>query len=236
MKKLIPVFIFLTLFIFLTRDLAAQDFYAVLKTSRTYMDYTREYQTEYWFCNDKTCIKRSRQTTIVRNDLDVVWTIFGKKYIENKLNPENKGRDQNKKEVDIHTLGFERYTPDYDWIVEKTDKTKMIDGFLCEHYISDGDADFAEVNSEFWICPKSKIMGNQLFNKILQNEFKNDKARQQIYKILKNNHNSFPVRIFETVVNSIAPNMVYEIQLIKFEETTAPKNIYDLPEGLEKRN
>jgi hypothetical protein len=230
MKKLI------LLFIFLAGDLAAQDFHAVLKTSRTYMDHTRDYQTEYWFCKDKSCIKRGRQTTIVRHDLGLVWTIFGKNYYEKRLNSEDQNQKPEKEEFNVSTFGFERYTPDYDWIVKKSDQTKMINGFLCEQYLSDGDADFAETQSEFWICQKSTINGSNLFNKILQEEFKNDKARQQIGQVLKKNKNSFPVKMYETVVNSIAPNMIYDIQLATFEETKIEKEIYELPQGLEKKN
>ena len=229
MKKLI------LLFIFFAGNLFAQDFHAVLKTGRTYMDHTQDYQTEYWFCKDKSCIKRGRQTTIVRNDLDLVWTIFGKNYYEKKMNPEDQNQKPEKEEFNVSTFGFERYVPDYDWIVKKSNQTKMINGFICEQYLSDGDADFAEVQSEFWICQKSTMNGSNLFNKILQNEFKNDKVRQQICKVLSENENSFPVKMYETLVNSIAPNMIYDIQLAKFEEIEAENDIYELPQGLKKR-
>ena len=80
--------IFVLIFIFLilqVSQLFSADYHVIVKTERTYMDFTREYQTEYWFCQDKICIKHGRQTTIIREDLGLYWNIFGKTYYENKI-------------------------------------------------------------------------------------------------------------------------------------------------------
>jgi len=235
MKRNIFVLIFILL-ILQVSQLFSADYYVIIKTERTYMDFTRESQTEYWFCQDKICIKHGRQTTIIREDLGLYWNIFGKNYYENKIESDEKKEEKPEKEIDIHTLGYDRYSPDYDWIVEETSTEKEINGYQTKLYKADGDADFAEVQTEFWICNGQNIKGSSLFNNQMTKEFQSNKQRKIIAKILEKNKNSFPVEIHESIMNSIAPNMIYKVQLIKFEEMEVPKNIYELPEGLERKN
>jgi len=230
--------IFVLFFIFSilqVSQLFSADYHVIVKTERTYMDFTRESQTEYWFCEDKICIKHSRQTTIIREDLGLYWNIFGKNYYENKIESDEKKEEKTEKKTDIHTLGYDRYSPDYDWKIDETSTEKVINGYQTKFYEADGDADFAEVQTELWICNGANIKGSSLFNDQMIKEYQSNKQRKIIAKILEKNKNSFPVEINETIVNSIAPNMINKVQLIKFEEVEAPENIYELPEGLEKR-
>ncbi|MFH0762060.1 MAG: hypothetical protein V2A67_11210 [Bacteroidota bacterium] len=215
--------------------MAARDFpayHAVISSTRTYMDVSRNTQSDYWFTKDKTYISNGRVITIERKDLGVVYTLIvrSNEYYIDTIKPE-KTQEKTTEEIDFRYVGVDRMVSDYDWVVGKKSKNDQSGLFKADHYTADGDADFDQVALEFWLAkPGNREMAG-LFNKLIQNSMSYNKTRKPLVDMLKKDKYRVPVRIVEMLENPIAPPAKTEFIVEKLEPATAPANIFELPAG-----
>lgn len=215
--------------------ITAQDlpaYHAVISSTRTYMDVSRNTQSDYWFTTDKTYISNGRITTIERKDLGIVYTLIvrSNEYYIDTIKPE-KTQEKAPEEIDFRYVGVDRLASDYDWIIDKKSKNDQSGIFKADHYTADGDADFDQVTLEFWLTkPGNREMAG-LFNKLIQNSMSYNKTRLPLIDMLKKDKYRVPVRIVEMLENPIAPPAKTEIIVEKLEAATAPAHIFELPAG-----
>lgn len=214
---------------------AAQDlpaYHAVISNSRTYMDTNRKTQSDYWFTKDKTYISNGRVTTIERKDLGIVYTLVvrSNEYYVDTIK-QSKPEEKETKEIDFRYVGVDRLESDYDWEVTKKAKNDPSGLLKADRYMASGDADFDQVELEFWVAePRNREMAG-LFNRIILNSMSYNKTRKPLVDKLKKDKYRVPVRIVEMLENSIAPQAKTEIVVEKLEPATAPANIFELPAG-----
>jgi hypothetical protein len=213
----------------------SREYHAVVSSTRTYMDVSRETKTEYWFTKGKTFISNGRINTIVRDDLGVVYTLIVKSnvYYVDTIKP-GKTKEPAPKDLDFRYIGVDRYTADYDWNVTRNSHKDTSGIFTSAHYVADGDADFDQVLLEYWVAqPNDKEMSS-LFREIQLNSMSYLTTRKPLIDLLRKNKSCIPVKIIELVDNPIAPPILNRIILEKLEPAEAPANIFDLPEGAKK--
>jgi len=225
----------IVLLLFSWQVIAAQDipaYHAVITSARTYMDVTRNTQSDYWFTKDKTYISNGRVITIERKDLGVVYTLIvrSNEYYIDTIKPE-KTQEKTIEEIDFRYVGVDRLVSDYDWSIDKKSKNDQSGLFKSDHYAADGDADFDQVALEFWLAkPGNREMAG-LLNNLMQNSMSYNKTRQPLIDKLKKDKYCVPVKIVEMLENSIAPPAKTEIIVEKLEPATAPAHIFELPAG-----
>lgn len=231
MKKhliLIPLLVWLAPW---TSFLSA-DVHVKTETTRFYMDYEMTYPNELWLTEGKTYRKVRNSVFITRKDLGIMWHFdLGKKtYTEMKLEGEGV---LDKKEGDIHIAGL-FYDPDYDWEVVDTGEEKTINGFQSRCFLANGDADFAEAESTYWICVAENVPGGREFRDYMMEQVKDDPKRHKLHDLMQKYETGFPVYREDTFENAIAPTIFYKIKLLELEVAKAPTGIYDIPEGYKK--
>ncbi len=215
--------------------IAAQDlpaYHAVISSTRTYMDVSRTTQSDYWFTKDKTYVSNGRVITIERNDLGVVYTLIvrSNEYYTDTLR-QGKPDETKTEEIDFRYVGVDRLESDYDWEVSKQAKNDPSGLLKADRYMASGDADFDQVELEFWLAkPGNREMAG-LFNKLMQSSMGYNKTRLPLIDMLKKDKYRIPVKIVEMLENPIAPLAKTEIIVEKLEPATAPANIFELPAG-----
>lgn len=231
MKKYLFLFLFFP-WLFPWTAILKADVHVKTETSRLYMDFENKYPNELWLAEGKSYRKVMNRVFITRKDLGVRWLIdLGRKtYMEIKLEEE---KEPEKVEEDIHTVGL-FYNPDYDWEIIDTGEEKEIVGFRCRCFLAEGDADFSEIISKYWICVDEKVPGGREFRDFMLEQVKNDPQRPKLYDLMQKYAAGFPAYREDTIENAIAPTMFYKIKLLKLEEMEAPPGIYDLPDGFKK--
>lgn len=235
-KKTIFLLSLLFLFPLFSLRSHAADVHAVVESSRTYMDFTRKYTNEYWIAKDKTCRKADTFIWITRKDLGLMWSINlrDNSYMEEKITPPKKpGQAPLKKQLDIHTLGWE-YNPEYDWSIKKTGEKKDINGIPCELVTAQGEADFSEISLNLWLARDAKIPGSVELYNLTIDALRGDMQRGAIVEVLMKFKDRAPIHRIEIIENPIAPTIRQESQVKKLEKTEPPPKIYELPEGLKK--
>jgi len=213
----------------------AQDipaFHAVISNTRTYMGTSRKTQSEYWFTKDKTYVSNGRVATIERKDLGIVYTLIvrSNEYYADTI---EKGQPEEAKteEIDFRYVGVDRLQSDYYWDVDQQAKNDPSGLFKADCYVASGDADFDQVELEFWVAkPRNREMA-ELFNRIILNSMSYSKTRKPLVDKLKKDKYRIPVRIVELLENPIASPAKTEIIVEKLEPATAPANIFELPAG-----
>jgi hypothetical protein len=226
-------------FIFLVcQALAAQDlpaFHAVVSSTRTYMDASRKTESEYWFTKSKTYITNGRITTLIRNDLGVVYTVIvrSNQYYVDSIKPASKEVPEVKK-LDFRHLGVDRYAPDYDWTIDRKSGKDTSGLFSSDHYLAEGDADFDMVKLEYWVSKPDDQEMAHLFRDIQLNSMSSLTSRKPLVDLLKKNKRCIPLKIIELIDNPIAPPMLNQIIVEKLESGKAPANIFELPAGAKK--
>ena len=233
MKKFLFFILFFLLLIPWVAVLTA-DVHVKTETTRLYMDFETTYPNEVWLAEGKNYRKVRDRVFITREDLGVRWFIdlSKKTYFEVEMEPEaQEGPD--KTEEDIHTAAYS-YNPEYDWKITDTGEEKEINGIRSRCFLAEGDADFAEIVSQYWICVDENIPGGREFRDYMLEQVKNDPQRPKLYDLMQKYEAGFPVYREDTIINAIAPTMFYKIKLLKLEMADAPPGIYDIPEGFKK--
>ena len=233
MKKFLSLFFSFLLLIPLTSVFAA-DVHVKTETTRLYMDFETTYPNEVWIAEGKAYRKARDRVFITREDLGVRWFIdlAKKTYIEVEIKPEEQ-EGQEDREEDIHTVGL-FYYPEYDWEIKDTGEEKEIKGIRTRCFLAEGDADFAEIQSQYWICVDENIQGGREFRDYMLEQVKNDPQRPKLYDVMLKYAAGFPVYREDTIINAIAPTMYFKIKLLKLETAEAPPGIYEIPEGFKK--
>lgn len=214
-------------------NLMQGDIHVKSETSRLYMDFERKDVNELWLAEGKSCRKVSNRLYITREDLGVRWLVdpAKKTYMEVKLDTARETRPE--AQEDIHTVGM-YYSPDYDWEIKDTAEEKEIDGYRCRLFKALGAADFAEIESSYWICVDEKSPGGRMFGEYMMDQVQSDPQRPKLHNVLKDNEGAFPVYREETIESAIAPTMLYKIKLLTLEEAEAPPGVYEIPDGYTK--
>jgi|GEM_PF-2476193 len=212
-----------------------QQYHAVVKTTRTYMDVSRETQSDYWFTKGKTFTSNGRVATISRHDLGVVYTLLIKKniYYVDSIKADKKDNTATK-DIDFRYIGVDRYNPVYDWVTNLESKNDTTGLFKSDHYIADGDADFDQVSLEFWLTKPDDRNMAELFSEIAVNSMSYQSTRKPMADLLSKKKQEVPVRIIELINNPIAPPIKNVIVIEKLEPAEAPEGIFDLPAGAKK--
>ncbi len=208
------------------------DVHVKTETTRLYMDFEVTYPNEVWLTEGKSYRKVRNSVFITHEDLGIRWYIdLGKKtYSEMKLEGDRAIEEQ---EEDIHTAGL-FYNPKYDWEVIDTGEEKEFNGFRSRCFLANGDADFAEIASTYWICVVEDVPGGREFRDYMLEQVKNDPQRPKLHDLMLKYEAGFPVYREDTIENAIAPTMFYIIKLLKLEVAEAPPGIYDIPDGFKK--
>lgn len=185
---------------------------------------------EVWIGENKAYQKSGSFITIFRTDLGKKWTLSPKfnKYLEEPLNipavtTKNKKRMQE--------IGW-RYKPEYDWIVKETKKNQKITDKECRYIVLQGDADYAEEVHELWITEDVPIDIKRYYEMYLK--YTLDKNELNLYKVLPELKNSFPIRNIRTSEAAIAPTMISEYKAVKIETAAPPPGLYDIPTGFQR--
>ena len=209
------------------------DVHAKTEGSRMYMDFESKYAYELWMTEDKSYSMVMNRITIVREDLGVMWMVYPdrKSYREIKLDEARGGQEEEKE--NISTVGL-FYNPEYDWVITDTGEEKEINGFRCHCFQVEGDADFSEIVSTYWICVDENVPGGKVFREYMMEQVRNDRQRPKLYDLMQKYGQGFPVYREEIIENAIAPTMFYKIQLTMLEEADPPPSTYELPEGCKK--
>jgi len=209
--------------------------HARIINKRTYMNVSREYPMEYWIAKDKYCyINNNQIKTIVRKDLGVVYTILVKtnKYYVDSIKPQQKLTEAGK-EPDFKYIGL-NYEPVYEWNKSHKLPKDTVANFVCDHFRSEGDADFDQVSLEFSVARPGDRIVAAMFNETMVSIMGWMKTRKPLADMLKRNKYLIPTRFIETVDNPIAPPVTTSFKLDKLEMTSPPENIFELPLGAEK--
>jgi hypothetical protein len=222
----------------------AHDIHLVIETIRTYMDHTIKYTDEYWLADNKTYQKRNHRVFITRKDLGLIWSIdsrektYSERKIEIQSDLEEESKDKSEhneaQKENIHSLRFS-YEPDYDWEIKESDEVEDINGFPCNLFLAEGDADFSEINLKFWVSIESEFPGAEELHNFMLERLEGDIEQKPILDTLKNYQYSFPVQQERIVERAIARTLHYETSLTTLEMAEAPKGIYDLPPDLKNR-
>ncbi len=215
---------------FLSMGKAAADVHVIVESKFMYRSMERKTTLEYWVTDKKTYRKFNHRVQITRDDLGLTWNIDGKRksYREKKI--DTPGKPPSKEKVDIHTLEFD-YEPVYHWTVKETGETKIINGFACRCFLVEGDSDFSEIQSTYWMCTDAKVPGAAQFHRLSLKRQESEKSGGGLLEILKKHKNSFPVLMEEVMEGPVASTSRHETTLLKLEETAAPPGIYDIPKG-----
>ncbi len=214
-----------------------KEYHAVVSSTRTYMDVSRVTKSDYWFTKDKTYITNGRVSTIVRNDLGVIYTLIvsSNTYYVDSIKRVKK-EEPTPKEIDFRHLGVDRYSTEYDWIVERKSRKDTTGMFTAEHYVADGDADFDQVSLEFWITKPDDPEMAALFQETQVNGMSYLTSRKPLVDHLKKNKHTISVQIIELIDNPISPPIRNLIVVEKIEAGKAPTNVFELPAGAKKAN
>ena len=220
-------------FVFSSLGFLGAEVHVKSETSRLYMDFERRDTYELWLAEGKSYSKVRDRIVITREDLGVRWYIepARKTYMEIKLG-EGSGSGEEEPE-DIHTVG-QYYYPEYDWEVKDTGEERVINGFRCRLFSAVGDADYADIKAEYWLCLDKNAAGGATYGAYMRKQFQGDRQRPGLFDLLRKHDGGFPVFREETIENAIAPTMVYKIRLLELREAEAPDGIFDLPEGFKK--
>ena len=228
MNRREAIYVFFVMIIFMTAFLPlGGDDHLIQEETRSYMGRTYPTMTrETWIAENKACMLIGQFKTIIRQDLGKKWDVYPdlKAYLESPI--EDQAKD---KEESIHDIGWD-YTPEYDWTVEETNETQVIDGRECIKIIARGDADYAEQIIDMCISKKPPLDTQRYYRLIstIDGKWKDILAA---YPKLKD---ALVVQSGYTRINPIAPTMTGETRLIKVETAEPPPNLYEIPEGMEK--
>lgn len=208
----------------------AADVHIIVESKFIYRSMEQKTILEYWVTENKIYRKYRDRVQITREDLGLTWNIDvnRKSYMEKKIG--YPGKPPSTENLDIHTLEFD-YEPGYDWTVQKTGETKVINGFPCRCLLAEGESDFSEIRATYWMCTDVNVPGAEQFHRITLKRGESEKSRGGLLEILKTHKNSFPVFMEEVHEEPIAPSMRFQTTLVTLEETAAPPGIYDIPEG-----
>jgi len=211
--------------------LSAQDlpvYHAVVSSTRTYMDASRNTKSDYWFTKDKTYISNGRVATIERKDMGVVYTLIVKsnEYYVDTIKPSKKEVPE-VRELDFRHIGVDRYTTDYEWTINRKSGKDTAGLFSSVHYLADGDADFDQISLEYWISKPDDRQMARLLNEIMITNSRNLKSRKPLVDHLRKNKYEIPSKIIELIDNPIAPPILNRIVVEKLEPAKAPENISD---------
>ncbi len=231
MKKTILCLLVMSFVLHLSGVLFA-DVHVKTQGNRLYMDFETKYAYELWLTENKSYSKVQNRITITREDLGVMWFLYPdrKAYHEYKL---EEIRAVPEEKEDIHTAG-QFYDPKYDWELTDTGEEKEINSFQCRCFLAEGDADFSEIVSKYWICVDEHVAGGKEFRSYMMEQLKDDPQRAKLYDLMKEHPSGFPAYREEIIERAISPTISYTIQVLMLEEEDAPAGIYDLPEGYKK--
>ena len=210
------------------------DDHLVIERTRSYMGTTSPKRTsEIWLGDSAVCIKGGRVSTILRFDLEKSWTVSPgrNRYFEEPLKPPEGDPSPAKRDTNMHTFGFD-YEPEYDWIVDTTDRRDSINGMLCRHVVASGDADFAERTVDLWITQDTPIRLGRYFKKCLRYTLGPD--WKGLYRAFGELREYLIVRSLETAEPAIAPTIILESRIARAEVATPPDRTYELPAGCTK--
>ena len=207
-------------------------YYARVTNTRTYMSSDRVTVTECWFTKDKMCSLRNQLKTIVRSDLGVTYTVnlnSGSYRIDSIKGP----KETSAKTVDFKYVG-QFYEPEFEWRQPQQLTPDTIGDYICDRYVSEGDADFGQISLEFSVAKaENELMAEWLNSKILNLSTQSNK-REPVMTILKGNKGLIPLRIIETVENAIAPFVRTRTEVDKLGVASNIDGIFDIPENLKK--
>jgi hypothetical protein len=210
-------------------------YYARVTNTRTYMSSDRVTVTECWFTKDKMCSLRNQLKIIVRNDLGVLYTVnlnSGSYRIDSIKGP--------KKEIIAKTVDFKYvgqfYEPEFEWRQPQQLTPDTIGDYICNRYMSEGDADFDQISLEFSLAKTdNELMAEWLNSQVLNLSAQNNK-REPVIAILKSDKSLVPLRIIETVENAIAPFIRTKTEVDKLGLASNAEGVFDIPENFKKVN
>jgi hypothetical protein len=206
--------------------LVADDHY-VREVTNTYMGRTappRQY--DLWVSRDRAYLKNGPFVTIVRAD-------FSKRYIVNTLTrvfyemPAS-ALVQAKKPRRIQEYGF-NHEPAYTWTIEETGRSETIDGHACRTLVLHGEADYTEVTREIWLATDLAGDRAHYYQFLVKPDL--DLGLQALYERTEALKSGVVVKEVKTSEPPIAPTIVVNSRLVKFEIAPAPAGIYDIPPG-----
>jgi hypothetical protein len=212
---------------------AAPDDHIVSSSSRTYMGGTMPpQQSESWIAADRFCLLNRRGSVIYRYDLGVRWIVFSasKKYFEEPLEAAI-SPEKIKDEFRIQEYGF-YYEPEFEWTINSTGETQVIDGRPCQKVMVMGESDYSSETREYWVAREVPIDLARYLEKVVKPE--NGGEWNALYESTSILRNGLIVRSVIRRENPIAPTMVIESEVTCVETAAAPAGIYEVPQGLQK--
>ncbi len=220
-------------------------YYVKITNTRTYMNIDRVTITEYWFSKDKYCTLSNQRKTIVRKDIGITYFInLGSgTYRADSIKPQ-KITDSIKlqktelkvgKTMDFKYIG-QNYISEYEWNKPKPLSMETIGGYVCEHYICEGDADFDRISLEFLMAKTDDQFIVSMLNNTILNLTGSNNKREPIIRMINGNKNLIPLRIIENIENPIAPHVTTTINVDKLDLVKSPGDLFDLPDKLTKIN
>ena len=210
------------------------DVHVKLEKRRLYLDFERVQVSEFWFTEGKSYSREGRRLIIVRKDLGVRWVVdlIRKFYVEVPLDEDRIPAEI--EEQSLQTAGF-YYDPRFEWEVRDTGESEDKYGYACRIHETRGEADYAFVESRYWICQEGEFREGAEFREFMIDRLLEEYESESLRAILIEQPSGFPVYWEESHNGAIAPVIFNRTSLVHMETEHAPTGIYELPEGVIRR-
>lgn len=210
------------------------DVHIKLEKRQLYLDFDRVHVSEFWITEGKSYSREGTGIVIVRKDLGVQWVVDLNRnsYVEVPLDEDIITAEI--EEENLQSAGF-YYDPRFEWDVRDTGESEDKYGYVCRIHKARGDADYAVVESRYWICQEGEHREGAEFRAFIIDRLLEENKSEPLRTLLIEQQSGFPVYWEESDNGAIAPVILNRSSLVHMETEHAPTGIYELPEGVIRR-